>query len=206
MHPMYLCLVDSHHRIWQEHYTRPFTVKDICNGMVFNVDLVLPGKQSCIQSGSLSVDMVGQYIMTYYVTELRIMYNDNGINNVYPGHPPIFENICGVIPIDMHVSHQEIVCVHGNISFRTNKAIFKGVRNVHDIKVLVHLPVSTCTVLDHSMLQKSHVFDVLDHAMLQKSHVFDVLDHAMAHRRLSTRRSTWRLRRHISVLTSTWRS
>jgi hypothetical protein len=120
----------------QEHYTQPFTVKDVCDGMLFDMDTVLQGHKCCIEKGSFPVDLVGQYIMSYYVTELRIMYgSSDDSSNVYERHPPIFENICGVLPIHMYLSHREIICVHGNISFRAGKAIFKGVRNVHEIKV-----------------------------------------------------------------------
>jgi hypothetical protein len=110
--------------------------------MCFNRDTVLGGTHCCIQAGSF--DMVGVYIMPYYVTELRIMYSSNYDNNsVYERHPPIFENICGVVPAQMHVSRKEIVCIHGNIAFKASNAIFKGVRDVHEIKVHAH-PISPC--------------------------------------------------------------
>jgi hypothetical protein len=121
---------------FQEHYTRPFTVKDVCDGMLFDTDTVLEGRECCILAGSLPVDTVGMYLMSYYVTEFRIMYNtSDDTNSVYRRHPPIFENICGVIPVNMHVSQKQLICVHGNIAFKGCNAIFKGVRDVHAIKV-----------------------------------------------------------------------
>jgi hypothetical protein len=129
-------------------------VRDVCNGMLFNTDTVLEGKKCCIPAGSFPIDTVGMYLMSYYVTEFRIMYNSSdATNTVYRRHPPIYENICGVIPVNMHVSHKQLVCVHGNIAFKVGNAIFKGVRDVHAIKVSgIHVCCAHAmpTPLDHS--------------------------------------------------------
>jgi hypothetical protein len=119
-------------------------VRDVCNGMLFDADTVLEGKKCCILADSFPVDTVGMYLMSYYVTELRIMYDTNdATNSVYHRHPPIFENICGVIAVNMHVSHKQLVCVHGNIAFKACNAIFKGVRDVRAIKVYVSATAKT---------------------------------------------------------------
>jgi hypothetical protein len=88
-------------------YPRAFTVRDICNGMLFERGTVLSERESCIAAGSLPVDMVGMYILDYYVNEVRAMFvQGEEVNNVYQEHSPIFENVCGYIQLECGVSNQ----------------------------------------------------------------------------------------------------
>jgi hypothetical protein len=119
----------------QTHYHQPFTVQDLCAGMQFAADTVLPGVPCFIPSDCLLREMVGLYIMPYYVHELRIMYRTcGGMDIVYDRHTPIFENICGYVSTGKKLSERsEVICVHGNLVFRGCSAIFKGVRKVREI-------------------------------------------------------------------------
>jgi hypothetical protein len=123
-------VIDKHH------YTRPFTVSDVCNGMLFAQDTVLAGHKCCIPAGAFSTEMVGRYILPYYVTQLRIMYcTTDDSDSVYDSHAPIFENICGFFATGMRTEHQDVVSAHGNVSFKACNAFFKGVRDVSAIQV-----------------------------------------------------------------------
>lgn len=110
--------------------------QEVCEGMVFEIGTVLGNIKSCIPKGALSPATVGMYILPYYVQELRIMYNTNDDNScIYDRHAPIFENICGFAAIGKQISKKkEIVCIHGNLIFKDCNAIFKGVRDVSQIK------------------------------------------------------------------------
>jgi hypothetical protein len=123
----------------QTHYHQPFTVKDLCEGMQFAADTVVPGVSCFIPSDCLLSEMVGKYIMPYYVHELRIMYRTcGGMDIVYDRHAPIFENICGYVSTGKKLSQRsDVVCVHGNILFKGCSAIFKGVRHVREIMRII---------------------------------------------------------------------
>jgi hypothetical protein len=117
--------------VTKDQHPVPFTVEDMCKGM----DFVLPSASSFIPADSLRRDMIGVYLMPYYVQEIRIMYSTCEIaNGVYDRHAPIFENICGFVPAGQKVSRKKaLVCVHGNIVFKGYNALFKGVRDVNKI-------------------------------------------------------------------------
>jgi hypothetical protein len=127
--------------ISQAHYHQPFTVKDLCDGMQFAAGTVLPGVACFLPSDCLLSEMVGKYIMPYYVHELRIMYRTcGGMDIVYDRHAPIFENICGFVSTGKTLStRRQVVCVHGNIVFKGCSAIFKGVQDVHEIMSIIQL-------------------------------------------------------------------
>jgi hypothetical protein len=108
--------------------------------MVFEKNDILHKRPCCIPKGSLPFEMVGIYILPYYVHEVRLMYGAADENSrVYERHSPIFENICGFVSIGERISsREEIISVHGNISFKGSNAIFKGVRDVEHIKGVIH--------------------------------------------------------------------
>jgi hypothetical protein len=110
----------------KKNYKHPFTVSDVCNGMEFDNGTVLASERCYFPQGVLGPALVGLYIMPYYVHEIRVMKNiSDDTSNVYNQHLPIFENICGFVHINMLAKKMELVSVHGNISFKNSRAVFK---------------------------------------------------------------------------------
>jgi hypothetical protein len=104
--------------------------------MDFAAGTVVDGIVSSIPAGCVPLELVGHYIQSYYVQELRITFDADDVSDrVYGRHSPIFENICGFIALGfpMEPCVPEIICVHGNIVFKRCNAIFKGVRDVDKI-------------------------------------------------------------------------
>jgi hypothetical protein len=153
--------------VTRQDFPTPFTIMDVCNGIVFGKGTVLRSRECGIPRGALPENMVGVYVSTYCVFEIRIMYHaSDDIGSVYDKHPPIFENICGSVPTATAITHAGVVCVHGNITFKASNAIFKGVRDVSKIEEVIQQLLTTS---DHSVVLKARVNMAVVTACLGKS-------------------------------------
>lgn len=125
---------------------RDIQVKEIFNGVSFPTGVVLPNSPSFLKKGFVDPkEIIGEYVMNYYVYELRFRYGiPSDFDRVLPRHGIIFDNICGYFPLENIFKYGRLFTLHGNIRYKNLNidssecaAFFKGVRQVEQARNVI---------------------------------------------------------------------